>query len=199
MTGKGSRKLRRDREKRQFIELLFGQNYNRIYEYCYLKLGPPPQDAEDCAMEVFIRALNHADTLMEHPCPERWLYVTARNVSLEFIRKQSKGRKWEILDGGELLAAASGREESIEESFLAAEKKKTEDEATAEQIIYGCLKPREQELYRLLVTEKKNTMQIADALSISYTNATTRIYRLRRKVKKQLECRERRENKNEAR
>ena len=41
---------KQDRE--QFMELLFKQNYNRIYQYCFLKLGPPPQDAEDCAMET---------------------------------------------------------------------------------------------------------------------------------------------------
>ena len=44
----------------RFIELLFTQNYNRIYEYCYWKLGSH-QDAEDSAMETFLRAAGRTE------------------------------------------------------------------------------------------------------------------------------------------
>lgn len=41
-------------------------------------------------------------------------------------------------------------------------------------------------MYRLLVTEKRATVEIAEALGVSYTNATTKVYRLRKKLKKQV-------------
>ena len=57
-------------------------------------------------------------------------------------------------------------------------------------MLLGSLKPGEQEIYRLLVTEGKSVSQVAAELSISYTNATTRVYRLRKKLKRQLERKE---------
>ena len=169
------------------MELLFKQNYNRIYEYCYLKLGPPPQDAEDCAMEVFCRAFRHMETLMEHACPERWLYVAARNGSLEQMRNRNRGG---VLDDGTLLAGTAGGEQSVEDSLFSEKDGKEEGEKQLEEMLLGSLKPGEQELYRLLVTEGKSVSQVAAELSISYTNATTRVYRLRKKLKRQLERKE---------
>lgn len=169
------------------MELLFKQNYNRIYEYCYLKLGPPPQDAEDCAMEVFCRAFRHTEALMEHACPERWLYVTARNVSLEHMRNRNRG---EVLDDGTLLACTASGEQSAEASFFSEKDGKEDREKRLEEMLLGSLKPGEQEIYRLLVTEGKSVSQVASELAISYTNATTRVYRLRKKLKKQLERKE---------
>ena len=159
----------RSREGQKFIELLFRQNYNRIYEYCFWKLERR-QDAEDCAMETFLRAADKAAVLAAHPCPERWLYVTARNVSMEIIKKQARFVRLER------ETEASVRTE--EELFHSVHE--------LEEWLTGCLKPEEQELYRLLVKEEEGTAQIAERLSISYTNAATRIYRLRKKLKKQL-------------
>ena len=55
-----------------------------------------------------------------------------------------------------------------------------------EESLTGCLKPEELELYRLVVKEEQKTAQVAERLSISYTNAATRIYRMRKKLKRQL-------------
>ena len=153
----------------RFIELLFTQNYNRIYEYCYWKLGSH-QDAEDSAMETFLRAAGREEALKAHPCPERWLYVTARNVSMEVMKKRARTVSLEDFSG-----EPSGEEVSA--AYLARE---------LEESLTGCLKPEELELYRLVVKEEQKTAQVAERLSISYTNAATRIYRMRKKLKRQL-------------
>nr|WP_269141856.1 sigma-70 family RNA polymerase sigma factor [Lientehia hominis] len=167
------------------MELLFSQNYNRIYRYCCLKLGPSGQDAEDCAMEVFFRAFRKVDRLMEHPCPERWLYVAARNITLETLRKQARKKEFEQADTGGLLSKYPDGLEDAERKLVREEESR--EIQGLEEALTACLKPKEQELYRFLVLEKKNTQQIAEALSISYTSATTKVYRLRKKLRKQLE------------
>ncbi len=176
--------MKRSQEEQQFMELLFSQNYNRIYRYCCLKLGASGQDAEDCAMEVFFRAFGKVDRLMEHPCPERWLYVAARNVALETLRKQARRREFEQADDGVLSRYSDGLEDVEKKLVREDENRKTQG---LEEDLTACLKPKERELYRFLVLEKKNTRQIAEALSISYTSATTKVYRLRKKLRKQLE------------
>ncbi|HIZ44424.1 MAG TPA: sigma-70 family RNA polymerase sigma factor [Firmicutes bacterium] len=182
---------KQDRE--QFMELLFKQNYNRIYQYCFLKLGPPPQDAEDCAMETFFRAQRQIDSLMRHPCPERWLYVTARNVSLEWNRERQKKKELEALSRKEAeQKAAFLEQEGLEAFFFAGNGQEDEYVRGLERELMDCLKPGELELYRLLVSERKSSAQIAELLCISRTNVTTRIFRLRKKLKKQLKLAERR-------
>ncbi len=169
--------MQKSRDEKRFMELLFRQNYNRIYEYCLWKLGPPPQDAEDCAMEVFLRAFHKAADLVSHPCPERWLYVTARNVSMELLKKRKKQRHMEL--AGDTAMEAGER--------MAGDSLCPERETELEAFLTASLTPKEQELYRLMVKDRQDAAQIAEQLSISYTNATTRVYRLRRKLKKQLE------------
>lgn len=177
--------MRKEQEENQFIAFLFDKNYNRIYEYCCLRLGKPFQDAEDCAMEVFSRAFRHVEDLMEHPCPERWLYVTARNISMEMLRRRMKYRYADSLDDLRPdRTSMYGAEDSAEDKFLKSCEER--ESAQLEKYLTGTLRPGELELYRLLVTKKRATVEIAEALGVSYTNATTKVYRLRKKLKKQV-------------
>ena len=54
------------------------------------------------------------------------------------------------------------------------------------ELSYSFAKELDLRTLRLVVKEEQKTAQVAERLSISYTNAATRIYRMRKKLKRQL-------------
>ena len=162
--------------EKEFMERLFRENYQRIYRYCYGKLDGSQAEAEDCAMEVFVRGYEKARELMHHPCPEKWLYVTARHVTQEQYRQRMRVLLRELPGDGEAWTAG--------EPWSAKEPGSAEEPViTAEALCRG-LKPKEQELFRMVFLEERPLGEVAQRLGIRYTNVTTRVHRLRRKLQK---------------
>ena len=192
--------------EKEFMERLFRENYQRIYRYCYGKLDGSQAEAEDCAMEVFVRGYEKARELMRHPCPEKWLYVTARHVTQEQYRQRMRELLRELpadgeglermtsADGGgaggvSLSGAASGRHGAEAcgppgEAWSAKEPGSAEEPAIPAEDLCRRLKPKEQELFRMVFLEERPLGEVAQRLGIRYTNVTTRVHRLRRKLQK---------------
>ena len=61
------------------------------FSYCQNKA-----DAEDCLQEVFIRAMSKASEIKKHPAPDKWLFVTAKFISLEKLRAYKKTYRNEL-------------------------------------------------------------------------------------------------------
>ena len=197
--------------EKEFMERLFRENYQRIYRYCYGKLDGSQAEAEDCAMEVFVRGYEKARELMRHPCPEKWLYVTARHVTQEQYRQRMRELLRELpadgeglermtsadgdgtggvsladgacLGGVSLAGAASGRHGAAACGPPGEPWAAEEPVITAEDLCRR-LKPKEQELFRLVFLEERPLGEVAQRLGIRYTNVTTRVHRLRRKLQK---------------
>ncbi len=51
--------------------------------------------AKDATQEVFIKAARHAAALSRHPVPSAWLFATARNITLNLLRAESRRRSHE--------------------------------------------------------------------------------------------------------
>ncbi len=169
---------------KEFMERLYRENYQRIYRYCCGKLDGSRAEAEDCAMEVFVRGYEKVRELMRHPCPEKWLYLTARHVVQEQYRRQIRVVPREAPeDWGRVTVGnwpASGGEQDSQ--WLLPET----PAITAEELCRR-LKPKEQELFRLAFLEERPLGEVAQILGIRYTNVTTRVHRLRRKLQKILQ------------
>ena len=75
------------------IDGILESNYKRLYAYCLAKLKGDGQAASDCLFDVFEAARSHADILADHPEPVGWLFVTAKNIIKNHIRKQQMYKK----------------------------------------------------------------------------------------------------------
>lgn len=161
------------------MERLYRENYQRIYRYCYGKLEGSRVEAEDCAMEVFVRGYEKARELMHHPCPEKWLYLTARHVTQERYRQRLRTLRRELPAEGEVLCQLPA-DQGIPGQIL-------EEPGVWAEDLQHFLKPKEQELFQLVFLEERPLGEVAQLLGIRYTNVTTRVHRLRRKLQKILQ------------
>ena len=74
------------------------EQYNKIYRYCYMKLGHR-QTAEDLTQETFLRFL--ADRSYQDMGRElAYLYTIARNQCIDYYRKEKPVALPEELSGG---------------------------------------------------------------------------------------------------
>ena len=88
--------LDRDKESYSLIIQHFQQ---KIYDLCFHFLGTP-QDAEDAAIEVFIKAYRALENFNPQYAFSTWLYRIAVNHAIGVLRRQKREREY-------LLAEAS--------------------------------------------------------------------------------------------
>lgn len=162
-----------------FIENLYDQYSHEIYmicfSYCKNKI-----DAEDCLQDVFHRALLKTHEIKKHPTPDKWLFVTARLVSLEKLRTQNKSyrRELNIDDFENALQSETFENELFERQY-------TETEIILlRSDILDKLNKKERELYILRYVDKLSVDIISKRLNISYSNTTTRLNRLKAAILK---------------
>lgn len=100
------------------------EEYDKIYRYCYFKLGHQ-QLAEDMTQETFLRFLEN-NTYCEKGKKLRYLYTTAHNLCVDIYRSNleeplkeqflSEGKENEILTGiviKNALTQLTGEEQEI--------------------------------------------------------------------------------------
>ena len=160
-----------------FIENLYRLHshdiYNIAFHYCKNKA-----DAEDCLQEVFFRALSNVKMLKSHPYPNKWLFVTVRLVSLEKLRinRKKSQRELNINDFESSLQSESFEDVLFEQSYSEQELILLRDD------ILRRLNDKEHKLYILRYVNKLSVDEISNHLKISYSNTTTRLNRLKKKI-----------------
>jgi len=161
----------------EFIEKLYSQHKHDVYSYAF-SYCKSKSDAEDCLQEVFCRALEKVNKLKKHPAPEKWLFVTARLASLEKLRSNNKKLKLEFnIDDIELAL----QDDSFEDRLLETEYSDGEILLLRNEIV-DSLTDKDKELYTLRYVDKLDINTISTHLKISYSNVTTRLNRLKKKI-----------------
>lgn len=128
--------------------------------------------ALDIVLETFLVAAEKVDILYSHPNKLGWLYKTMY-YKLSNYYKQNHIRTKSIGFQGE----------SIEELvYIETEFDKIEDDDFDKY--KDVLKPRELDYIKLKFRDCISTKEIARNLNISYTNATTLWYEIKKKLKK---------------
>jgi RNA polymerase sigma-70 factor (ECF subfamily) len=160
-----------------FFENLYDKCNREIYmicfSYCHNKA-----DAEDCLQEVFYRAMSKPSEVKRHPAPDKWLFITARLVSLEKLRANNTACRHELnIDDFETVLESGAFEDDL------LERQYTEmDIVLLRNDILEKLNTKERELYILRYVDKLSVDIIAERLKICYSNATTRLNRLKTKI-----------------
>lgn len=165
-----------------FYEELCNQYYERIYFYCNRLVKGQEQFldfVEECTQNTFLEARIQISKLRTHPNIEGWLYTTARNLINNSYRSMYVKKKHELYIEDDIACTATYEiDKELEELFF-----NTIDIDMLCAEILNKLNEKENNLY---IDYYKNNMSISDLskkYDISSTAMTTRIYRLKLKIK----------------
>lgn len=142
-----------------------------------------PDEAEDVVHEVFVRALERADTLTDDGRIEAWLYQITRNVLIDRHRSRTSAARALETFPGEAETRTLGGASRTDESEA--------DGARAE--LAACLRPLVADLpedYRLAVSmselDGEKQREVAERLGLSVSGAKSRVQRGRRLLRERL-------------
>ena len=172
------RKGTRNEKIMQFEEIC-RENYARIYNYILAKTANK-ETAEDITQDVFMIAFQKGNLFLSHEKPVAFLYVTARNLILEYYKKTKESPAGNApLDESKITAF----ERDVFEE-LCLQKSDMVDEENYRQQGLQKLKPKERDLYRKYYIDQKPMKAIAEEYHISETAVRMKYVRIRKKVQK---------------
>lgn len=165
-----------------FYEELCNKYYEQIYFFCNRLVKGQEQFldfVEECTQNTFLEARKQISKLRTHPNIEGWLYTTARNLINNSYRSMYIKKKHELYIEDDISCTSAYEiDKELEDPFYSnidLDKLCTE--------ILSMLNEKENNLY---IDYYKRNMPIADLsqkYGISSTAVTTRIYRLKIKIK----------------
>lgn len=159
----------------QFDEIC-RENYARIYNYILARTRKR-EAAEDITQEVFLIAFQKGEAFLRHEKPVAFLYTTARNLVLEYYKKD----KLEEVGLDETQMTDCGRDVYEELCIRISDSVK---ETCYQNRVIRKLSPEEQELYRKYYIDKQPMRSIARELQVSEPAVRMKYMRIRRKVRK---------------
>ncbi len=115
----------RELRNRKFFETLYKDNYNDICTYISV-ITFNKLDYESLAQDVFLIAFQKIDVLRHHINPTGWLYSTARNITMDALKK--KMNTYEIPTSIEELDKCAVNPPELEDIFCELEGFLTSDE-----------------------------------------------------------------------
>lgn len=164
-----------------FYEDLCDRYFHRISVYCRSLVKGQEQFldfVEECTQNTFLEARKQISKLKNHPNVEGWLYATARNLINNSYRNMYIKKRHEVSIDDNITGALIGLDDDLEELFYNT---LDLDEISIE--ILGKLKQSEYDLYLDYYKGNMSVKELSQKHDISATAMTTRIYRLKKKIK----------------
>ncbi len=171
-----------DKKDVVFYENLCNKYFERIYFYCKRMVKGQEQFmdfVEECTQNTFLEARKQISHLRNHPNVEGWLYTTARNLINQSYRSMYTKKKHEVMLEEETISAIlEGFEHKLEELL-----NNTVDLDKLYVDILDRLSESEYSLYTDYYKCYMSIPELAKKYDVSATAITTRIYRLKKKIK----------------
>lgn len=149
-------------------------NYNRIYKYIYALTGNR-ESAEDLIQDVFTVAFGKGDSFLRHENPPAFLYRTARNLTLTYLKRQQRYGV-EPLDEN-----TAGGDMDLCQQLLKDQDRQLDETAYALAVI-SRLDTKQQALYQERYVAHKPIQELALAQDVSEPAMRMRLMRLRREI-----------------
>jgi RNA polymerase sigma-70 factor, ECF subfamily len=163
----------------------FMQQYQNMVFSTAMRLLAKPQDAEDVAQEVFLKAYERFGELRNSPTAGGWLKTVATNLSLNHLSRYRS--RWSFFSD---LARSGDEEEPIEIEFAGPETLAADvDRADRHQLVEQALQklPAAQRVPLVLYhLEGLRYEEIATKLNVSLGKVKTDIFRGRETLRKRL-------------
>ncbi len=152
------------------------ENYGRIYKYIFAMTGAK-ESTEDLIQDVFTVALEKGEAFLKHENPTAFLYRTARNLTLTYLKRQQR-YKTDCLD--ETVSAGDG-DVCVQ---LMRERDRQIDETVYAGRVIGSLDDTQRELYKTRYIDGCPIREIAADAGVNETAMRMRLVRLRRAIYK---------------
>lgn len=165
-----------------FYEDLCNQYFERIYFYCMRMVRGQEvfmDFVEECTQNTFLEARKQISHLRNHPNVEGWLYTTARNLINQSYRGMYIKKRHEVKLEEDISYTLVGFDHDLEELFNS-----TLDLDKLYAHILGRLNQNEYSLYNDYFKDNMSISDLARKYDVSATAITTRIYRVKKKIKK---------------
>lgn len=165
----------RDESRSSEFEDLFKEHWARIYRHLYRLVGDP-SEAEDLALETFLRLHNHRPKQEDGLNLGGWLYRVATNLGLRSIRSWKRRERYELTAGRFALEEA---EEASPAEILAKEEER--------QRVRLALAQMNERQSRLLILRNSGLSykEIASALNLAPASIGSLLVRAEREFEKQ--------------
>lgn len=75
------------KEAHDYIDQLYYEYSDRIYQFIYLRVKDSSV-AEDITQDTYVKAYEKIDTLYSKAKAKSWLYMIARNLMIDYVRRQ---------------------------------------------------------------------------------------------------------------
>ncbi len=105
------------------FEALFNRYKDAIYKFCFQRTGGNSDDANDLLQETFIKAFLNLEKYDVRYTFGQWIYVIARNVFIDFIRKRRDECSIDTLPSSNGFRTPIAPEASPEESIIDRQKR----------------------------------------------------------------------------
>jgi RNA polymerase sigma-70 factor (ECF subfamily) len=152
-----------------------------LYRFLVRQLGSS-EDAEEAAMDVFVRAWQHAPRFQYRAKVATWLYRIAVNIARD-LHSRRKARPQETTpDSYDLAQAAIGSAE--DDALLRLDR---EDRSRTLQTALDRLSESDRLLLVLYYFEEREYDEIQEITELSYTVLKTRLARARRRLRDLME------------
>lgn len=164
-----------------FYEELCNKYFHSIYNYCnkLVKGQMKLLDfVEESTQNTFLAAQKQISKLKNHPNVEGWLYTTGKNLINHSYRNMYIKKKRETYIDNNFLTYYASLDQNLENIFNSIV---DIDELCVN--ILEQLKPCEQQLYKDYYKRNMSISEISKKYHISESATTTRIYRLKKKIK----------------
>ena len=157
--------------KDKFLKELMEATYEKIY--MFIDRRQADKDfVEDVVQETFLEAYRKAESLMEHPNPLGWLYVTARNKMLKLSSRKK-----------DICFFAVG-----DTAYLDNLMKEDEQygEIELEESIKTTVSEKEYEMLRDYYLNGYSSEEMAEKYGMESGNVRMRVSRLKKKLRENL-------------
>lgn len=156
------------------FEELCAENYGRIYKYIFALTGSR-ESAEDLSQDVFTAAFLKGDGFLRHENPTAFLYRTARNMALTFLKRQ---RRYVLEPIDDSIADS---DDDLCQKLLRDYDRRIDEDAYTDRVI-SLLDVKQQALYAERYVARRPIREIAAGQDVSETAVRMRLVRLRREI-----------------
>lgn len=158
-------------EHQKFISVI-KEHQNLIYKICYCYC-PNPDNRKDLEQEILIQLWNSLDKFDGRIKISTWIYRIALNTAISFYRNDKKKNARNVsIDNATIISIANEEE--------------TNDNIQTLYEFIGQLKELDKALILLYLDGNKHC-DIAEILGISETNIATKISRIKKELKEQVD------------
>lgn len=156
------------------FEALCRENYGRVYKYIFALTGSR-EPTEDLMQDVFTVAFEKGTAFLQHENPTAFLYRTARNLTLTYLKRQQRSQTV-ILDDN-----LSGDDGDLSAVLIHAHDSQIDETIYAGHVIDG-LSCKQKALYDARYVQKKPIKEIAQEAGVNEPALRMRLVRLRQEI-----------------